>query len=78
MATIPLRGDNFSSSSDCSSSSEDLDFLLNHQLADGIQGYQFQPRRDSYTSQSSEADSENTQSSDTDQSVSVRLSNLNW
>ena len=46
-----------SSSSDSDSSNEDLaDFFEANINIDGIQGYQFQPRRDSYTGDTSESD----------------------
>ena len=44
-------------SSESNSSDEDLeDFIEANVNIDGIQGYQFQPRRDSYTGDTSESD----------------------
>ena len=70
----------FSSSDDSSSSSEHLNaFSVNGELVEGIQGYQFQPRRDSYTSSEEDASSEGADSSTgTNDSFNVRLGNLNW
>ena len=46
---------------------------------DNIQGYQFQPRRDSYTDESSESDHGGSSGSDNDGLNSVtRLGNLDW
>ena len=70
----------FSSSDDSSSSSEHLNaFSVNGELVEGIQGYQFQPRHDSYTSSEEDASSEGADSSTgTNDSFYVRLGNLNW
>ena len=69
-----------SSSSRSNSSNLDVDDFLEDNLnLDGIQGYQFQPRRNSYTGESSESDY-----GDVDESVNIepssvsRLDNLDW
>ena len=75
MATNLLKCDDSSSSSNYSLSGDNLDdFVMNQGLADRIKGYQFQPRRDSYSSESSESDGQNAKSSSMEQSISVRLS----
>ena len=50
---------------------------------DDIQGYQFQPRRDSYTGESTESDASNVDDLNNDNVVDgelalPRLNNLNW
>ena len=69
-----------SSSSRSNSSNMDVDdFLKDNLNLDGVQGYQFQPRRNSYTGESSESDY-----GDVDESVNIepssvaRLDNLDW
>ena len=52
---------------------------MNGELVEGIQGYQFQPRCDSYTTSEEDASSEGADSSTgTNVSFTVRLGNLNW
>ena len=70
----------FQSSDDRSSSSEHLNaFPVNGELVKEIQGYQFQPRRNSYTSSEEDASSEDADSSTgTNDSFNVRLGYLNW
>ena len=73
-----LSGDDSSSSSESSSSSDDLQEFLNNSLeVHEIQGYQYQPRRDSYNSESSESEG-NHDTSDSEESAPVRLGNLDW
>ena len=77
-----LSGDNSTSSSLSSSSSDDLrDFLSNSLEVHEIQGYQFQPRHDSNNSESDSSEhggEHNTDSSDTEENAPVRLDNLDW
>ena len=70
----------FSSFDDSSSLSEHLNaFPVNGELVKGIQGYQFQPRCNSYTSSEEDASSEGVQIVQLAQmSFNVRLGNLNW
>ena len=68
-----------SSSESCSSSSESL--LGDNLNPENIQGYQFQPRRDSYTKsdESNESEHHHGERSDSDEPKSVpRLGNLDW
>ena len=71
-----LSGDDSSRSSESSSSSDDLqEFLDNSLEAHEIQGYQYQPRRDSYNSESSESEGDHgdEHTSDSEESAPVRL-----
>ena len=51
--------------------------VVNSQVT-GIQRYQFQPKRDSYDSESCELDGGRMSTSSGEESTSVRLGNLNW
>ena len=71
-----------SSSNDSDSANEDLsDFVEANINIDGIQGYQFQPRRDSYTGDTSESDGDEEkaiQQPEAEANAVARLVNLNW
>ena len=73
-----MNSDSFSSSGDSSSSSEHLSaFPVDDELVEGIQGYQFQPRRDFYMSSEEDASGQDAESSTgTNDSFNVRLGNL--
>ena len=72
-----------SDSSHLNSSDEDLyGYLEGNRQMDDIQGYQFQPRRDSYTGESTESDASNVDDLNNDNVVDgelalPRLNNLN-
>ena len=71
-----------SSSSDSGSSNEDLaDFVEANISIDGIQGYQFQPRQDSYSGETSESDGDGEKGkrqAEAEANAVAHLRNLNW
>ena len=74
-----LSGDDSSSSSKFDSSDAEVhELLVVNSKVTGIQRYQFQPKRDSYNSESCESDGDRMSRSSGEESTSVRLGNLNW
>ena len=69
-------------SSESDSSDEDLeDFVEANVNIDGIQGYQFQPRRNSYTGDTSNSDGDGEkaeQQPEAEANAVAHLGNLNW